>query len=164
MAAAARLSASFLPLFFYGHNNDTVLLTFLPRLLNELTSHFPDHAFLRLDHYAAFWRQRLDRLANWQHSSDQHNVAVIRHQRPDVVTVNGLVEEKIWPFSLAQLLQSPLSILGEGIKKPRLRDRVADRFELETVLPISALSLTSHQGWKSVGYKIVHRLIRALVR
>ncbi|MEI6557562.1 MAG: hypothetical protein WCO00_04085 [Rhodospirillaceae bacterium] len=165
LEAADHLSGAFLPLFFYGHNNDTVRLALLPRLLEELEARFPDHAFLRLDHYAAFWQRRLRRLASGAHRADGPiSHALITHTSPDQVSVIGADGVKTWPLALDTLLRSPLSIVGEGTRKPRLRDRVADRFEFETVLPISALSLLSHQGWKSAGYKILHRIIRALIR
>ncbi len=164
MATAIRLTEAFLPVFFYGHNNDTMHLALLPGLLDMLAVALPDHAFVRLDEYAAFWRGRLNRLVNWRQPHDGGNVAIIRHQAPDEVHVRGAARDHTWPLSLDTLFQSPLAFSGEGMRKPRLRDRLADRYELETVLPVSALSLKSYQGWKSAGYKVARRFIRALFR
>ncbi len=161
---AARLNEAFLPLFFYGHNNDTVRLALLPGLLDRLVGAFPDHAFVRLDHYAAFWQERLDRLMTWRLADDGHNVAVISHQRPDRVSVQGRETVRTWPVSVDSLFRSSLSFVGAGARKPRWRDRLADRYELETVLPISALSLASLQGWGSVGYKVTRGLMSSLLR
>ena len=164
LATARRLSAAFLPVFLYGHDNDTMHLTILPGLLDRLVTALPDHAFLRLDRYAAFWRRRLDRLADWRRPDDGAGVAVIRHDARDAVRVTGPAGERCWPLDLDTLLLSPLRFVGDGTPKPRLRDRLADRYELEMVLPLSALSLESSQGWKSAGYKIARGLLRRLLR
>ena len=162
--AARELSASGLPLFFYGHNNDVAKLKFLPRLLDELTLRYPDHLRLRLDQFAAFWRRRLQRLDRWSEDGGDDNVAVISPERPDWVTVRGGYGERTWPLPLDHILRSPLCFNGPGVHKPRLRDRIADRFELEVVLPIGALSFRSVHSWVSAGYKLIRRVVRALVR
>ena len=164
METARKLSDSFLPLFFYGHNNDTQRLSLLPGLLDRLAAAFPEHVFLRLDHYAAFWKERLDLLTRWRPPCGSQSLAVIRHDRPDRIAVLTPTGERSWPLALETLFLSPLAFVGEGAQKPRLRDRLADRYELETILPISALSLMSYQGWKSVGYKIARRVMSALLR
>ena len=166
---AEQLSQSFLPIFFYGHDNDTVNIDLLPRLLDQLVGRFPDHAFVTLGHYAAFWHDRLDQLSRWRPDLGDdgprlRNIAVIQHHQPNVVNIQGETRERSWPVAVDGLLRSPLAFVGEGTKKPRWRDRFADRYEFETVLPISALSLISAQGWKSAGYKIIHRALRALFR
>ena len=164
LATAGHLSAAFLPVFLYGHNNDTMHLTLLPGLLDRLAATLPDHVFLRLDRYAAFWRRRLGRLADWRRPDDGTGVAVIGHDAPDAVRVAGPTGERRWPLDLETLLVSPLHFAGAGTPKPRLRDRLADRYELEMVLPLSALALNSGQGWKSAGYKITRGLLRRLLR
>ncbi|MEI6984832.1 MAG: hypothetical protein WCK65_01780 [Rhodospirillaceae bacterium] len=164
MATASHLCDAFLPIFIYGHNNDTVNIGILPRLLDELIASFPDHEFVRLDEYAAFWRDRLNSLADPHQTGLVCNMATIHHQSPDVVSIKGRTKDKTWPLSIEKLFRSPLSFAGVGARKPRLRDRLADRYELETVLPISALSLATHQGWKSAVYKLAYLVVRALFR
>ena len=162
--AAQELSASGLPLFFYGHNNDIAQLKFLPRLLDELTHRYPDYLRLRLDQFAVFWHRRLQRLDSRSDGGGDDNVAVISPERPDWVTIRGEYGEKSWPLPLDRLFRSPLCFNGPGARKPRLRDRVADRFELEEALPLGALSFRSAHGWVSAGYKLARRMIRAVVR
>ncbi|CAK0754405.1 hypothetical protein CCP2SC5_10061 [Azospirillaceae bacterium] len=162
---AQRLSAASLPIFFYGHNNDTVDISLLPRLTNWLKSQFPDHAFLRLDQYAAFWTQRLNQISDWKPqdstSPPPDNRAKILPDAQDQIEIhikNNIIRR---PFSLNELLRSPLKFSGY-FKKPRHADRLFDRYELETVLPLNALAYSSLEGWKSAGFKIAYRVIKIL--
>ncbi|MEI8393243.1 MAG: hypothetical protein WCF85_00805 [Rhodospirillaceae bacterium] len=164
MKTAIQLSESFLPIFFYGHDNDNIHISLLPILLDRLAISFPDHAFIRLDQYATFWRERLNRLTERHNPHDGENVAVIQPHSPDRINITNRAGDRTWPLALDKLLLSPLNFVGEGALKPRLRDRLADRYELETVLPITALALTSYQGWMSAGYKVVRHALRALLR
>lgn len=161
--AAQALEQAHLPVFLYAHTNDCLDVSLLPDMLGRLREALPHHAFLRLEDYAAFWRHRLDRLAEAGKGLDPvDNVARLNPLWPREVRITGADGmEQRWPFALDGLFRAPTAFTG-AVERLKLSDRLRDRFEFEDVLPMAALALGGREGWVSLGYKLASRCFRCL--
>lgn len=155
---ARKLAQSNLPLFFYGHNNDNYKLKFLPKFLKFLSSTFPNYCFTTLSDYANFWHTRASQIRNFNPNRNYLNTATIFFKKRNQVFVKVNNKKRAsYSFDLSKYLKGPI-ITKPINQKISYVQRIIDDNELETIVPLSALNLTSTSGLKKAFYKTLIKI------